>query len=760
MRLRISVMGILCLGVSSVAAQEFLKDTTRLEEVVVTEKQAVTNAVSKLPVPLSMAPLSVSQVSAQEISTLSFQSLMDVARNVTGVRPNNTYGGFQSFNIRGFNTFVVVTDGIRDERHNLYASAPNTSLASIESIEVLKGAASVMYGHSALGGIISLTHKQPTPVTQVNAQMSIGSWGRYGIQAGAGGNVCKGVDFRTDFSMNGGDGWRHTNDRNYNAYLALNFTLSDYDRINFSVSAKNDRYGTDTGQPHLDKTVYRASDGRQAYEVGDLPEGFDRRTRYNDPLDHLNDKDLTVAAKWTHRFKNPDWNLSEYLSYYYDDLDYYASEKLTYLTSSTPEQGYDYYYMNGDQKTYINLGELQRVGYQFAYKVSLLQNQLELKGKFNTGNVKHNVLGGYSFASLYTPRYTANYASDATGPGKNSHVSVVNPVLNQGNVYLPYSKRNLVWEYMHGIYVQDYLNVTDKLSALLSLRYDRFNRTYQQAYTDDREVTSKDAKAHIYDNALTYRFSLLYQFTDAVNLYASTSSYFKPTRTVASPGYLYVGSDGKVIEPDGKNVFDPEKGYQYEVGSHIAFSDKFQADVAAFYILKKNTVESNIGTTEDGLTVSGQVGKTDSKGLEVEIHSQPCKQVYINAGYTFTVAKIKEYAANDYAKNTLAGNYVNLAPKHMAYGWLFYDFDRALKGLKLGAGFNYSDKAYVNTANTLQFDAYAIAHVLASYSFKNWRLQLNVNNLFDKTYYLTSVNTIGFIPEEGRNVRFTVAFNL
>ena len=70
---------------------------------------------------------------------------------------------------------------------------------------------------------------------------------------------------------------------------------------------------------------------------------------------------------------------------------------------------------------------------------------------------------------------------------------------------------------MHGIYVQDYLNLTDRLSALLSLRYDRYDRTYQQAYTKDKVVTSKDEKAHIHDNALTYRFSLLYQFTDAFN---------------------------------------------------------------------------------------------------------------------------------------------------------------------------------------------------------------------------------------------------
>ena len=755
MKTKLFTLGILCLGVNSVFGQDVAKDTVSLDEVVVTSQYVKPTEVSKLSVPLSKAPLSVSRVSALEMSDLSLNSLIDVAKNATGIRPNNTYGGFQSFTIRGFNTFVVITDGIRDERHNLYASAPNTTLASIESVEILKGAASVMYGHSALGGVICLNHKQPSPITSVNTKMSIGSWGRYSIQGGASGNIAKGIDFRTDFSMDGGDGWRHTNNRAYNAYFALNFSLSPLDKMNFSVSAKDDHYGTDTGQPHVDKNIYDDL-GKIVYQPGDLPTRFTRRTRYNDPLDQLKDKDLTIAAKWTHQFHNPDWNLMDYISYYYDDLDYYASEKLTYLTSSKPI--YNNYYMNGKDKTYICLDSLKRVGYKFAYKVSLMENQLELRGKAATGSIKHNLLAGYAFTSLYTPRYSANYNSDATGSGKDSHVSVVNPTLNQGNIDLPFSKKNLAWEYDHGIYAQDYLNLTNKFSALLSLRYDRYNRTYQQTYTKNKEGTSKDEKSHTHNDAVTYRFSLLYQFNKAINVYASTSNYFKPTRTVASPGYVYIGSDGKVIEASGKNVFKPERGYQYEGGSHISFSDKFNANIAGFYILKENMVQS-LGT-KDGQTISGQVGKADSKGLEADIDYRPWKQFHIEGGYTYTIAKLKDYAKNDYAENTQAGNYLNLVPKNMAYGWAFYDFQHCLKGMRIGAGFNYSDKAYVNTANTLQFDAYTVANAMAGYAFKHWKLQMNVNNIFDKTYYMTSVNTIGFIPEEGRNVRFTVSFDL
>lgn len=97
----------------------------------------------------------------------------------------------------------------------------------------------------------------------------------------------------------------------------------------------------------------------------------------------------------------------------------------------------------------------------------------------------------------------------------------------------------------------------------------------------------------------------------------------------------------------------------------------------------------------------------------------------------------------------------------MAYGWAFYDFPQALRGLKIGAGFNYTSKVYVNAANTMTFDPYTIANAMISYSFKkHWKLQLNFNNIFDKTYYMYAVSTTGYVPEEGRNVRFTATFNL
>lgn len=739
-----------------IKAQDMSKDTLHLAEVEVVSNYRKPSAVSKLPVAIIKSPLTVSVVGVEKIRDLGVNSMVGVTRNMTGIRPNNTYGGFQTYTIRGFSDFVLLNDGIRDERHNLWASAPNTNLASIERVEVLKGASSVMFGHSALGGVLNLVHKKPTVENHVNARTSIGSWGKYLIEAGASGSICKGLTFRTDFSMSGGEGWRHTNERLANGYLALNWEMTKNDNLLFSVSAKDDRYGSDTGQPHFMYDIFDLN-GKQVYSKGDINSNIDRRTRFADPKDHLNDKDITMLLDFNHYFKNRNWRLNDHMSYYHDNLSYYATEKLNYLTSTEKKDGYDHYYMNGDKKTYININEINRQGFAFDYKVNLFQNQLELHGKAKTGNVEHSLLFGYNISTLYAPRYQN---AKFSGPGHLSVVDAVNPQVNQGYVDATFQKLNEVWETDNGIYVGDYLQITKHLSALASIRFDNFYRHFYQSDVKGKEMVKEgvvDKKMN--DNAFTYRASLLYQFNNAINVYGSASNFYKPTRTYAQDGYIYIGSDGKEITPDGGNVFKPISGYQLEIGSHIGMGKRLTANVAAFYISKSNMVE-NLGKTDDGKNIQGQVGRAESKGVEIDVLAEPVNGWTIDGGYTFTDARIAEFSYTDIAKNAQEGNALTHAPKHMYYGWTYYRFQNMLKGLRLGVGFNGTSKAYVNAANTMEFAPYTVMNAMASYQFKTWKLQCNINNIFDKTYYTTAVSTTGYIPEEGRSVMFSISFNM
>ena len=99
----------------------------------------------------------------------------------------------------------------------------------------------------------------------------------------------------------------------------------------------------------------------------------------------------------------------EKLSYTYDDIDYFGTESLDYLTSDRPI--YDHYYMTKDKqgndtKKYICLDSIYySYPLRFSHIAKTVNNQLEASGKFYTGDVAHNYLGGYSFVSLMRDSY-------------------------------------------------------------------------------------------------------------------------------------------------------------------------------------------------------------------------------------------------------------------------------------------------------------------------------------------------------------------
>ena len=96
-------------------------------------------SVSKLDVSIRETPITAQTINAELIEQRAAEDIGAAVKNITGVRPINRYGGFQTFRIRGFNNFVLLNDEVRDERHNISTSAPSSNLANIERVEVVKG---------------------------------------------------------------------------------------------------------------------------------------------------------------------------------------------------------------------------------------------------------------------------------------------------------------------------------------------------------------------------------------------------------------------------------------------------------------------------------------------------------------------------------------------------------------------------------------------------------------------------------------------
>lgn len=674
--------------------------TRQLSAVTISTAQRVSfTGINKIGVPVRDVPLTTSAISARTLEQRGIDDLGDAMKNATGVRANNTYGGFQHFTIRGFNNFVLMVDGVRDERHNISTSAPSTNLANIERIEVLKGPASVLFGHSALGGIINMVRKRPTREQRADFSATYGSFNTRRMRAGAGGPLSKTLSYRVDVGFSETDGYRQSGVNTNNAYLALEYTPTARDNFYFTVGANKDKYDTDAGIPML--------------EGGKVAPGMNVNTRYNDPADFLKNTRYDFQLRYTHQFSEA-LQLSDQLSYSDDNIDYFSTEELSFnealdsLTRSSP--------------LYFN------------HLTKPLQNQLELTYTTKTGDIEHKLLVGYSLSILDRKTYNGNIF----GAGLYSTVSVQNPVLNQGNLDYYHTQYRATEETVHGLYAQEWLKFSEKLKALVGVRYDIFRGTYFTNKVDRADhVTDKGAKTNIPSSAFTYRAGLVYQPTEMWSVYGSYSTYFKPSRRVA---------------PNGE-TFDPEDGYQTEVGTRLELGNTWALNGAVYYMRKNNQVESLPGG------VYKRVGSADSKGYELEFQGSPLTGLDVNAGYTFTVAKYRPFA--DDHVNAVAGKTVALAPKHMANVWVNYQLQHTvLRGLSAGIGANYMSDTYANSNNTYVLPAYTVIDAAIGYQIGRVGLRLNVNNVANEKYFANVIITNQFYPGATRNYLLTLKYSL
>lgn len=736
-----------------------------LREIEIKEAQRV-NVVLKTAVPLKYQPVSVSSVGASILETKGIDNLNDALKQMTGIRPTMTYGGFQTFTMRGFGSPVLMLDGQRDERMNYSNSAPVPDLSSVESIELLKGPASVLYGHSAVGGILNIVRKAPTVKPSYQASVSYGSWDSRRATFGASGLIAPKLTARADVGMGDRQGWRDNGDKRFSAYLALNYKLSDKDQLELRTGFVDDWYGTETGLPVVTSDVFDAQ-GKLVTPKNTIPGWISKEQRFNDPADFLKNRNANLSLKYQRKM-NAQVQFSNTLSYNNDDINYFSTEKLSYLTSG--DAIYSTYYENNGKRTYICLDSVQRSSpLRFSHLTATLQNQMEVSWKFHTGLFKHNLLGGWSLLYLNRTSYTGyNGGTDVYGSGYLSKVSTVNPVLNQGAVLTRFSKANPRRDLTNGFFVQDLIEVSPKLKAMLAGRFDvfKFETAGSVAAIDGgRNHHRSDLNWNQSQSiSLTYRAGWVYLPVETVSVYGSFATFFKPYRDVFNPSYIYVDKQGDVFVPeDGKEIFKPENGFQGEVGVRFDDAKTWRVNASAFFIRKEN-IRENVATVtveEEGKQVSrrvyAQVGVVNSKGFDLEWQVRPVKQLMFDGGYTFTMAQYGDFKSNPYVEgDSRKNNFQTYAPKHMAFAWVTYGFAR----ISFGVGVNGCSTAYTNAANTIWLPSYAVADAKIGYEFKGGlRLAYFLKNFTDKTYYEWALGNNQFVPSPGRNHLVTMSYN-
>ncbi|WP_431624381.1 TonB-dependent siderophore receptor [Enterobacter chuandaensis] len=282
----------------------------------------------------------------------------------------------------------------------------------------------------------------------------------------------------------------------------------------------------------------------------------------------------------------------------------------------------------------------------------------------------------------------------------------------------------------YSAYSQDALYLTDKWIAVAGLRYQYYTQYAGKGRPFNVNTDSRD-------DQWTPKLGLVYKLTPAVSLFANYSQTFMPQSSIAS----YIGD------------LPPETSNAYEVGAKFDLFDGITANIALFDIHKRNVLyNESIG----GETIAKTAGRVRSQGVEVDLAGSLTENTNIIASYGYTDAKVLEDP--DYAGKPLPN-----VPRHTGSLFLTYDIHNAFAGNTLtigGGGHGVSRRSATNGAD-YYLPGYFVADAFAAYKMKLQypvTLQVNVKNLFDKTYYTSSIatNNLGNQIGDPREVQFTV----
>lgn len=760
------------------------QDTTfQLSEVSITVHRQRPMSITKLGVPNAYVPISGSVIPTTMLVERGIVNLQDAVKFMPGTRMRTTYGAYQQFQVRGFDHTPIMIDGVRDERTSINNSAPMGDLASVERIELLKGPASVLYGHSTVGGILNIIRKAPTARTTINTRLSYGSWNDRRATIDLGGRLAGPFNYRAVVNWQDMEGYRYVNNRRFSGYAAIGARWENQE-LDIRGGFNRDRYGTEIGLPPLMADDIFNADGTPYLSKGQSQSGINPRWRYNNESDFMLHHGTNVMAKYNYRF-SPAFKLENRLAYTYDNIDYFSTEELSYPTSDNPI--YKHYYMSKGKKKFIDLDTVQLTyPLRFAYTVHTINEQIEASGRITFGNgMKYNYLAGYNYVYFFRNTYRGygggyKLSELIEGPGLYSKVAVHNPH-SMGYMDPYFSAGTATRNYTHGLYLQNLFELSDKFKVMLSGRFDQFifktatakiNRLKTREYSDlpDFDKTST--------SALTYRIGAVYLPTPGLSVYGSFANFFQPYRNIVNTATtVYIGADGKRFYPtSGEEAFKAQKGYQGEIGARYNLTSRLQATASFFYIRRENenkTLNSRYVDPTDGKTKSvvGQVAGSDSKGLEVEVAYTPTDGLSLLAGYGYTDARIRKFSFSperliddgfmDRGIKMQDGMRLAGIPMNTFYFAASYKFTRGpLQGLGLNATATYMDNVYRDLNKTLIYPAYWDTDLGLSYRLKNGiRLQVNVNNVLDDDKYTQSLGT-QIVPRTPRNYLFTIGYSL
>jgi catecholate siderophore receptor len=655
-------------------------------------------------------PQAVTSITNTIMEEQQVSSLREALRNVSGLTFNAAEGGRSGDNmmLRGFYTFGdMYLDGIRD------TAQYNRETFNLEQVDVLRGSAAMLFGRGQAGGVINQVSKTPLLIDSNKVTVSGGSddyrevTGDFNTALGDTTGLRVNVMKRTEGS------WRSN---------PVTGTEPELDREGLALS-----FGTGLGTENEFLLSYINT---RTDDIPDYGFSFDTNTRApntNFPTSYFwgidrnfdeSDTRITTAG-YTHRFAEGEWRTQLRQAEY--KRSYWAR-----TPSATVAPG-----DTGLNLPSTNAGPTRAMDYE------TLTLQSDLSMQFNALGMEHEFLTGVEYLNEDSFRHSLENlgGTDAiTPPSFQPYVvrTTGTPVTFDSDSY--------------AIYLQDTVEFMPQWKATLGARRDQMDADYSSA-------TSPNLK---YDQ-WSYRSALSWQSEPSTHYYVGYSDSFSPTAD------LYQ----LTVAP-----MPAERSQVVELGLKKLYFNGDLAFRTALYRADKDW-ERN---TDLESTAAILTKKRRTNGLEIEMTGRVTDNWEVFSGLALMDAKILEVAENVNATTGVitqanpgyAGQRARNTPEYTFNIWSTYKLDG---GWKVGGGaeakgdrlgFNPSGAGAIPTLpgdpafhpNTAP--AYVRWDAMASYEYQAFTVRMNVQNLFNKTYFDSLYDNGSFsVPGTERKVIVT-----
>ncbi|WP_431096932.1 TonB-dependent receptor [Polaromonas aquatica] len=663
--------------------------------------QSGITSVGKMPVAAKDIPQSLTVVNEKLMHDQGKDSFKSALENVIGITFEAGEGGRVGDNIRirGFSAAGdIYTDGIRD------IAQYNRDNFNTERVEVLRGAASMLFGRGSTGGVINQVSKQARLITEHEVNATVGTRGYQRYQGDFNFKLDDDAAFRINAMATDSDGrGENASASTHRRGLAMDYRFGIGTANEFEISYHHLHYNDkpDWGFAWLNSRPAPSPTNKYWYGL---------------TTDFQNDKADTVTLSHTHRWADGSSLKTTLRDGYYSrtlratQASFAAGTTLANLNANTVVSRGGTSAGNAkagnEHHTFLQTDYLTTTQW-FGRKNSLLigaeyavENSDRLSYPFLTGAKPSTTVGNPSSVGIggnYTQRLETSFKATTLG-----------------------------------LYMQDTIDLTQYWKLIAGLRLDNFKADYERptAAAPNNGTLARS------DRLLSKRLAVMYQPTDEVSYYAAFGTAFNTS------GDLYQFDALSANTP-------PEKSRNTEIGAKWElYGGDLSIRAALARTEKYNERNTDVATASPTNFLLS--GKRHTDALEFEVAGRITPQWDVFAGIGFMKARIdKTTAVAELGQNP------GLSPSRQANLFTTY---RIGDKWRIGGGFTAvsTNKPANNVTSTNRAPGYVKVDALAEYRVNQGNtVKLNIDNLFDKVYYNTLYR--GFAaPGDARSVRVTL----